>query len=330
MPLHRVKYRKIALLLGEDFLYPTLYFPVLPGFTLGNFRQHITCSTTTGIAVAGVAYHFGLPPSTCLVSAGLCSFAGMLPDIDSDTSKSFQECIYLTAGIGCILTASRLRYYGIDPDFAMLGGALIFLLIRFGLGTLIKKVTTHRGMIHSIPMAILSGELTFFAVTGEVEDRLVKAAALSIGFLSHLVLDEVYSIDSTGSALRIKKSFGTALKWTNPKKQGAVTVIYSLIIGLGFIACTNPEVIERINGGIQVAEKSPTGNAWWSQLSGNVKSVSQSVQSEIKREAAEFLLKQGAGSVVPQPAESELPTAMQINTDWNRDRPLQPARIVVQ
>ena len=319
---------------------------------MGNFQQHITCSTITGIGVAGVAYHFGIDPPTCLVAAGLCSFAGMLPDIDSDTSKSFQECIYLTAGIGCILTASKLgNVPGIDSDFAMLGGAFIFLLIRFGLAPLIKKVTVHRGMIHSIPMAILSGELVFFVVTGTLQERLVKAAALTIGFLSHLILDEVYSIDSTGAALRIKKSFGTALKWTNPKQQGAVTLIYGAILILGFAACSSPEIAEQQNSNIAVAGQTPPSDkTWWQQLWGTAKNVQSSLHEEIQREAAEFLSQQGSVSATVQPysaavtqpinsalppnippaPESALPPAMQFGHDWRRHAPIQPAPIVPQ
>ena len=261
----------------------------------------------------------------------------MLPDIDSDTSKSFQECIYLTAGIGCILTASRLRYFVSDPDLAMLGGAVIFLLIRFGLAPIIKKITVHRGMIHSIPMALLCGEFLFFAVSGTVAERFVKAAALTIGFLSHLVLDEVYSIDSTGTALRFKKSFGTALKWTNPKKQGSVTLIYSLIVLFGFAACANPEVIEQLNSGTATAERSAPSDtlfSWWSTASSSVKKEQQSLQAEIQKEAAEFLTQQ-RGEMLPSVAAvapsvaSELPTAMQIEGTWNRNDPIQPARIVL-
>ena len=242
----------------------------------------------------------------------------MLPDIDSDTSKSFQECIYLTAGIGCILTASWLRHHYNDPDLALLGGAFMFLFIRFIVAMWIKKVTTHRGMIHSIPMAILSGELMFFVATGTVQERFVKAAALVAGFLSHLILDEVYSIDSTGATLRIKKSFGTALKWYNPKQQGAATTIYSLIFLLGIVACAKPEVIELLNGTHQVIAKQP-------------------IESDIQREAAEFLLKQSTASPSApfysasseQPTALELPSAMQIGSDWNQNAPVQPARIVL-
>jgi len=310
---------------------------------MGNFQQHITCSTVTGVAVGGIAYHFGVLPSACLVSAGLCSFAGMLPDIDSDTSKSFQECIYLTAGIGCILTASRLRHIGIDPDLAMLGGAFMFLFIRFVVAMWIKKITTHRGMMHSIPMAILCGELVFFVVTGEVAERLVKAAALTVGFLSHLILDEVYSIDSTGATFRVKKSFGTALKWTNPKKQGSVTLIYSLIFLFGLVACSNPEIFEQLHGSVAIAEKTAApdkiSSGWWFSVLKNTKSEQPSLDSEIQREAAEFLSRQSTVSPaavqlhslpVAPPEALELPTAMQIGSEWNRNVPILPAPIVVQ
>ena len=256
----------------------------------------------------------------------------MLPDIDSDTSKSFQECIYLTAGIGCILTATRLRNH-VDPDLAMFGGAIIFLLIRFGLSPLIKTLTVHRGMIHSIPMAILCGELVFFVVTGTVAERLVKAAALTIGFLSHLILDEVYSIDSSGTSLRLKRSFGTALKWSNPKRPGSVTVIYSLVFLLGFAACMNPELIEQQNGDVHIAGQTNPADkpSLLGRLlaSSSATNDSQSLQFEIRREATEFLSQQRTTTLATPPAASELPAAMQIGTDWNRNLPMQPARIVL-
>ena len=316
--------------------------------------------------MGGVAYHFGISPSACLVAGGLCSFAGMLPDIDSDTSKSFQECIYLTAGIGCILTASRLRHHVNDPDLALLGGGFMFLFIRFVVAAWIKKITTHRGMIHSIPMAVLSGELVFFVVTGTVQERLVKAAALTIGFLSHLILDEVYSIDSTGATLRLKKSFGTALKWSNPKQKRAVSLIYMLIFCFGYAICARPEAIECLGDGVEVAASdqsvppNKTFSTWWSQLSGATKKVPQTLQSEIEREAAEFLAQDATTTkpysvavAVAKPADSELamfqreavpttlgsvqtppelelPSAMPIGDFWNRNVPIQPAPIVLR
>ena len=285
---------------------------------MGNFQQHITCSTATGIAVAGVAYHFGFDPSACLVAAGLCSFAGMLPDIDSNTSKSFQECVYLTAGVASILAAARFRHHGFDHDTAMLGGAMFFLLIRFGLGTLLKKYTSHRGMIHSVPVAVLFGQLVFFVVPGEFEERLLKAAALTIGFLSHLILDEVYSIDSSGSSIRLKKSFGTALKWTNPKQKGLVTAMYATIFLLGCMMFSHPELTDRVNNKMEMLASDTLLPA---------QSEGEPADCEIRRAAAEFLLQSQAVSVPT--SEPDLPPAMQIGNEWNFLSPLRPAAIVL-
>jgi hypothetical protein len=189
--------------------------------------------------LGGVGYAFGLPLPTCLLSAGLCSIAGMFPDVDSDTSRSFQECIYLAAGIAAVLFVQRLRQLTIDPDIVMLGGGAMLLFVRFGIGELVKRTTAHRGIFHSIPAAVFSGQIAFFLSTGTPEERIFKAFALSSGYLSHLILDEMCSVDSNG---RVKKSFGTALKWGNAKKMSATLVLYFLIVCLGIAAFKNSEI----------------------------------------------------------------------------------------
>ena len=209
----------------------------------------------------------------------------------------------------------------------------MLLFIRFGVGSWIKKITVHRGMIHSIPMAILAGQLTFFAVTGTIEERLLKAASLTLGFLSHLILDEIYSIDSTGAKLRLKKSFGTALKWSNPKRPGSVAIIYASIACLGFVGFAQPDMIEHRNG-TELAEQDDSPK--------NLPSLAmvQLGQRDVQREAAEFLARTSVSTVsqsytqaATRPVEltslSALPPVMQIETDWNRNAPMQPARIVL-
>lgn len=210
---------------------------------MGNFKQHVTCSTVTGIVIGGIAYQFGFSLPTCLLSAGLCSMAGMLPDIDSDSSRSFQECIYFAAGLCAVLFVDRLRQFSIDRDMIMLSGAMMFLFVRFGVGDMIKKMTAHRGMFHSIPAAVFSGQIVFFLTTGTIEERIFKGFALSAGYLSHLILDEICSIDSTGKQLRLKKSFGTALKFYDGKRMGITMALYGAIGFMGILVVGNPEAL---------------------------------------------------------------------------------------
>ena len=209
---------------------------------MGNFKQHLTTSTATGIAygLAGAAY--GLPPTSCAIAAGSCSVAGLLPDIDSSSSRSFQECIYVAAGITAMLCINRLKEFPINPEVITLAGAFIFLFVRFGVGSAIKKMTVHRGMYHSIPAAIIAGEITFLVSTGSVEIRIFKAVGLVCGFLSHLLLDEIFSIDLQGK--RIKKSFGTAIKMFNFKNVPATIFTYATLVVLLIIATQEPGITQ--------------------------------------------------------------------------------------
>ena len=56
-----------------------------------------------------------------------------------------------------------------------------------------------------------------------------------IGFLSHLVLDEIYAVDFNGVRLRLNQFAGSALKLASPSWV-ATSVCYGLLVGLGFLA----------------------------------------------------------------------------------------------
>lgn len=200
---------------------------------MANFQQHVTCSTATGVVIGSGAFLFGVPLTTSIVAVGLCSLAGMLPDIDSKTSKSFKECIWSAGGLAAMLVASRLAEFEFSQEVMVICGVATFLFFRFMLGWILCKFTVHRGMLHSIPMAVIAGEITFLFSNGPTELRAFKAIALSAGFISHLILDEVFSI-TTVPGERIKRSFGTALKMIDYKHLTPTVLTYvSLLIVTG-------------------------------------------------------------------------------------------------
>jgi membrane-bound metal-dependent hydrolase YbcI (DUF457 family) len=189
------------------------------------------------------AYYVGFSLPVGLLSAGFCSMAGMLPDIDSSSSRSFQECIYFAAGLCAVMIVERMRFFGFDHNVIMLGGAIAFLFVRFAVGELVKKLTVHRGMFHSVPAAILAGELTFCLSSGDFGERVVKSFAIIAGYLSHLILDEVCSIDHVGKKIKLKQSFGTALKFYDPKHIFATMTLYILVLFIGVGTMRNPDFI---------------------------------------------------------------------------------------
>ena len=96
----------------------------------------------------------------------------------------------------------------------MLFSLLLYGGVRYGGAMVLGKITVHRGMFHSIPALLIAAESTFLCYySPEVRVRLLMGLAVGVGFLSHLILDEMYSVQWDGSRLKLKRSSGTALKF---------------------------------------------------------------------------------------------------------------------
>lgn len=217
---------------GDQWLTrSTLYLP-----TMADFKTHITTSTVCGFGLGATAYFgFNYPLDQSLLATGLCSIAGMLPDLDSDNGVPVRELFSLAAAAVPLLMIERFQHMALSAEQVVLAGFGIYLGIRFGVSSIFKRFTVHRGMWHSLPAAFLSASLAFFICSSEdLKLRLFKSLAVFIGFCSHLVLDEIYSIDLSGQKVRVKKSLGTAMKFwgSSPVANFAVYSLLTLVIGI--------------------------------------------------------------------------------------------------
>lgn len=211
---------------------------------MANHKQHITFSTVSGLLFGGLAwYPCGFPAVTCLLSGGLCSVGGMLPDIDIKTSRSFQDCMSITACIAAMLMIIRVNATGIGSEMVAIIGTVVFVAVKFGVGGLTRAFTVHRGLIHSIPFGILCGEIMFLLTPGDMSSRILKAAGLTLGFFSHLLLDEIYSVKVTQGKVSTKKSFGTALKLGQLKNMPLTIVLYFLLVGATYLSFQQPALV---------------------------------------------------------------------------------------
>lgn len=183
-----------------------------------GFRVHITGSSIVGVGYGLAAWQIGdLPPMTCVLGAGLCSVAGMMPDLDSGPGIPLRESVAFAAAVVPLMLVNRLHATGLPVEALILLGAAAYLGIRFGLAWLIKKFAIHRGMFHSLPAALIAGQITYLAFGAENQlYRYFMASAVVIGFLTHLVLDEIWSVRMGMFGPKFKKSFGTALKFIGP------------------------------------------------------------------------------------------------------------------
>jgi hypothetical protein len=181
---------------------------------MAGFKTHVSVSSVLGIGYGAAAYgYFHLPPSTCILAAGLCGVSGMLPDLDSGPGRPLHESCNFAAAAVPMLLIDHFEAWGLNHEMMVIAGAAIYFLLRFGLPELLKKLTEHRGMFHSLPMALIFGELAFLLSSGSDERlRLFKAGGVVLGFLSHLILDEIWSVEFFSKHPGLKKSFGTAFK----------------------------------------------------------------------------------------------------------------------
>ncbi|MCL2305990.1 MAG: metal-dependent hydrolase [Planctomycetaceae bacterium] len=203
---------------------------------MADFKTHVSFSTAAGVVYGTGIWLLDVPAPTSAIAGGICAISGMFPDIDSKTSRALQETLYLIAGLVCMLVLLRLREFELNGDLVLFIGAAVFLLTKLIVGEIVVHTTSHRGMVHSIPAALIAGSLVYLLASGPCGFRTLKALGLVIGYMSHLLLDEIYSVDVRG--VRMKKSFGTALKFTCTGKPTKNAFVYALLVGIGcLIAC---------------------------------------------------------------------------------------------
>lgn len=177
----------------------------------------------TGSTVVGIGYgylgatQYGMPLESCLLAGGLCSVSGMLPDLDSDSGVPLRETTMFASAVVPMLLVDRLQDLGVHREAMVLAAGIVYLFIRFVVAGFFKKYTVHRGMWHSIPAAVSVGLIAYLILHCAQEDiRIYKSMAVFVGFMVHLILDEIWSIEFGIGGIRFKKSFGTAMKfWGN-------------------------------------------------------------------------------------------------------------------
>jgi len=182
---------------------------------MAGYREHISVSGLLGIAYAFASvFVFAYTPVQAAIAAVLTWIAGMLPDLDSESGRPVRELSNVTSALAPLLLLQHTHAMGMSDDRAMLFCLFGYGAVRYGGAALLARLTVHRGMFHSIPALLIASEFTFLAYRSEeVRVRLLMAVGVGIGFLSHLVLDEMYSVQWDGLRVKLSRSAGSALKF---------------------------------------------------------------------------------------------------------------------
>lgn len=181
---------------------------------MANFNTHLTAALAISTGAAIAAVNVDLIANTemaWLIFLG--TLGGLLPDIDATNSKPAKMLFFVLALIG---TAAAIDLFKNSyPPYPLLGiVAGTYLSIRYVVFALFNKLTVHRGVFHSILAALFFALLTtcicYYFMHLDVLQAWVSGIFIAIGFIVHLLLDEIYSVDLSNT--KMKKSFGSALK----------------------------------------------------------------------------------------------------------------------
>jgi membrane-bound metal-dependent hydrolase YbcI (DUF457 family) len=181
---------------------------------MAGFKTHLFWGMTGSGILATAGYlqgHIDIKEANAVVILG--TLGGLLPDLDSDTSKPLEYLFQLLSVLIPMLLYSFLkdRFSG-DITNILLLFAFGYLTMQYFFRPIFKKLTVHRGIMHSIPFALLCGQMTFLLFS-EISQIVAfyYAAAVFSGMLLHLIIDEFYAVSFKGVIPRFKRSFGTAL-----------------------------------------------------------------------------------------------------------------------
>jgi hypothetical protein len=228
---------------------------------MAMFRGHITTSGTLGIGVGAFgAYYLHYDWGTACLAGGLTAIGGMLPDLDSDSGIPAREMFGLAAVFVPLLLVHRLQSFQLTPEQLLVVLAAIYFGVRYGVSEVFRRVTVHRGMFHSVPAMIIAGLAVFLmyhgpapaasmssasaslavmpghpAIDDELRKRLYFAVGTMIGFLSHLLLDELFAVDLMGGIPKLNQFAGTALKLKSDS-WSATLFTYAILCTLGYMA----------------------------------------------------------------------------------------------
>lgn len=213
--------------------------------SMADFKTHITVSTIAGALLGAGGYQSGMPWESCLIAGGLCAVSGMLPDLDSDSGIPLREAVAFAAAFVPMLMLDRLERVGLSHEMMLVVTGVIYFFLRFGIAELFRRYTVHRGMWHSIPAAFIAALFVFLVSASEnINPRLLKTVAVFVGFMSHILLDELWSVEFRRGKYVFKHSFGTALKFLGEARIANV-MTYLLLIGLGVLAYHDESIMTR-------------------------------------------------------------------------------------
>lgn len=181
---------------------------------MANFRTHAVVGVIASGMMSTLVLAAGAVPPSEMVAVAMAGVIGaILPDVDLQNSRASQAMFAILA-----LFLSFALLFQFSPKLSIAEMWIVwigtFVSVRFGLHNVFHKYAVHRGIFHSVLagvfFACVASAMCFHLFDTNATVAWLAGSFMFVGYLIHLLLDEMYSVDFHGD--RIKRSFGSALK----------------------------------------------------------------------------------------------------------------------
>ena len=201
---------------------------------MADFKTHVTVAAILSAPLAASTFIAGVANMNEAIFYALAgTLGGLLPDIDADDSAAIRLIFRLFGALAGGLAIA----FGIDKllHWQVLALAIVsYLVVRFPVRWVFEQFTVHRGTLHSllanVMFAILSVPIMHHLFALEAKTAWGIGGFIFLGATIHLILDELYSIELSG--MRIKRSFGTAMKLTDwGEPLASLVLVLGCVVG---------------------------------------------------------------------------------------------------
>jgi membrane-bound metal-dependent hydrolase YbcI (DUF457 family) len=206
---------------------------------MANFTTHIAVGTLVSGALATLTLAADVVAPENLIAVTMAGVLGsVLPDIDLKDSRPSKAMFSgLAVFFSFAVLFSAAEHLSIVELMTLWLGTLVF--VRYGAKAVFHEFSYHRGIWHSVLAAAFCACLTaivyFYLLRRPDGVAWLAAGFMFIGYMTHLILDEMYSVDVMD--VRIKSSFGTAVKLIDAKHWGHSL---AMAVSLGLVILVTP------------------------------------------------------------------------------------------
>lgn len=199
---------------------------------MANFKTHMSVAAalsgclTTGCLAVGIA-----TPRDVWLYFAMGTLGGILPDIDANNSIPGRMLFSFFAIVFAFVTLfSQAGVYSI-AELSILW-LVTYVVVRYIIFQMFARLTVHRGIFHSLLAAVFFWlcitDISYYIFRLNAVSAWMAGCFVCIGYVIHLTLDEVYSVDLVGA--KIKRSFGTALKIISSNMQSTAVLFLATVV----------------------------------------------------------------------------------------------------